>query len=249
MITLSKISSFKANNVNGESGAKLLIPKFKDFNRIVGYKYDPKSVKEYKPKKIDLTKSEATTIATVFKYIHLGSMLGMYRFNDIEEKKQLFGPLFDKTPEILETESKSANKEDNLCFYCSSLMYLLLREEVSIDKTQLKYVQGFIRTRTSENYVLPDGNKPSHMFTCHAFVVYKGMIIDTTIMQIEKYLNYELEKPYVLGIDGYLPDVFSHFGFDEYPQTAIKFATRYATLNKMSFNDWLLKHRALSKKF
>ncbi|MCM3217781.1 hypothetical protein M3612_25250 [Niallia taxi] len=226
-----------------KSIARHAIPNLKINHRKIGYKYDSKSVKEFKPVEADLTIQESNSLEKVFRYVHIGSMLAMLQFGNVEQKQNFFGNLYKNVPNFLEEETKFANQEDNLCFFSSSLMYLLLREEPTIDNKKLKYVQGFIKTKTSDRYIHPDGKQTPFMFNSHAFVVYRGMVIDTTIMQVEKYLDYQLEKPFVYGSNGYLFKVFTHFGWEEYPQTAAKFAKRYALMSNNELNDWLKKHQ------
>lgn len=240
---MSTITSHNLKDNSGISGAKLCIQNYKKHNRITGYKYIPKLVKEYKPKKPSFSSSEAHSINKVIRYSHILSTLGMHLFESDQVKESFFGKdLFGKLSNSMESEAKFANNELNICFYISSLMYLMLREESAIEKKHLKYVQGFLRTKTSKDYKTPEGIHVEWMFTTHAFVLYKGSVLDTTISQVSKYILSELDKPWVIGDDGYLADIFTYFGFEEHPQTATNFAKRFAKLSNMDFQDWLLEH-------
>lgn len=213
---------------------------------LTGFKYDASTIEFFPPKPfINLSSMQKAALLKNIRYVHHAVLASVFQMTPETKKAP-----FDVVDNLILEQLNHYNRKLGLCIYASALLYCLLREEFALDNKHLKYVQGFARTKPSKNYKLPSTGEGSDlMHTLHAFVLYQNSVIDTSTIQLEKYLDFSLKPPFVLGEQGYKEETFTYHGFKEYPQTPLKYAKNFAKEVGMTYKEWITHHQTQAKIF
>jgi hypothetical protein len=243
----SLITTSKIRNKSPHHGVKLIKQAYKTMKLWkAGYEYTPSNLLNFEPKQLTLTKVQEEAIFRNFNYVHIGAMNAIYGVTPDENRKR---PDNTKLDELFFNEIYEMNVNKYLCLYTAVLLFCLLSREPELDPKKLRYVQGFLMTNPSDSYRTPNGEKIDIMFTVHAFNTYDGAVLDTNVSQVERYRDHELDKEYVIGVDGARPEIFSHHGFFEYPGTVNHYVKLFSKKAGMTKEQWLMHHHKNAFKF